>query len=206
MSLTEIRSRFGIETLDIHAGGVDLIFPHHENEIAQSEGATGEPFARFWLHGEFLFIRGSKMSKRFGNTLTARDLREDGIDAAAVRLLVFSTHYRQQLSFTDEALQGAIEAARRVGDFSERLTEAAGESADGAPPPAVAQLEAEFRAAMDDDLNAPKALGALFSFIRAANRELDEGRWGAGEAGAARAAFRVSAGSLVMARPARASA
>ncbi len=189
MSLSEIRTRFGIETLDIHAGGVDLIFPHHENEIAQSEGATGEPFARVWLHGEFLFIRGTKMSKRFGNTLTARDLREEGIDPAAVRILVFSTHYRQQLNFTDEALQGAIEAARRVGDFWQRLDEVAGDGDGGAPPPAVAQLEVEFREAMNDDLNAPKALGVLFSFIRAANRELDESRWGADEAAAARAAF-----------------
>jgi cysteinyl-tRNA synthetase len=189
MSLTEIRKRFGVETLDIHAGGVDLIFPHHENEIAQSEGATGEPFARVWLHGEFLFIRGTKMSKRFGNTLTARDLREEGIDPAAVRMLVFSTHYRQQLNFTDEALQGAIEAARRIGDFQQRLDEAAGEDGGGPAPPAVAEFESQFREALDDDLNAPKALGAVFSFIRLANRELDEGQWGTGDVGAARATF-----------------
>jgi cysteinyl-tRNA synthetase len=192
MALTEIRQRFGVETLDIHAGGVDLVFPHHENEIAQSEGATGQPFARHWLHGEFLFIRGTKMSKRFGNTLTARDLREEGVDGAAVRMLCFQTHYRQQLSFTDDALDGAKEAVRRLGDFRERLAEAAGGPADrrtGGPLPAGSELEAAFRAAMDDDLNAPQALGAVFSFVRAANRELDEGRWGLPEAREAQRVF-----------------
>jgi cysteinyl-tRNA synthetase len=188
MSLSEVRQRFGVETLDVHAGGVDLIFPHHENEIAQSEGATGQLFARCWLHGEFLFIRGTKMSKRYGNTLTARDLREEGVDAAAVRMLVYSTHYRQQLNFTDEALEGAAEGARRLGDFHARLAEEARVAGPDAPPqtPEAAQaLAAEFGAAMDDDLNAPKALGALFTFVRAANRELDSGRWGAVEAAAA---------------------
>jgi cysteinyl-tRNA synthetase len=192
MSLTEIRDRFGVETLDIHAGGVDLIFPHHENEIAQSEGATGSPFARFWLHGEFLFIRGSKMSKRFGNTLTVRDLKEEGVDAAAVRMLMCSTHYRQQLNFTDEALEGAVEAVRRIGDFRGRLEEVAGGPRGGAPAPdlpAVADFLAAFRSAMEDDLNAPKALGALFGFIRTVNRELDEGRWGPGEAAGGLAAL-----------------
>jgi cysteinyl-tRNA synthetase len=189
MSLTEIRRRFGVETLDIHAGGIDLVFPHHENEIAQSEGATGQPFARLWLHGEFLFIRGTKMSKRFGNTLTARDLREEGVDAAAVRMLVFSTHYRQQLNFTDEALEGAVEAVRRLGDFHQRLGQVAGPQGGGAEPVEVGEFERAFREAMDDDLNAPKALGSLFSFVRTANRELDEGRWGPEQAATARAAF-----------------
>jgi cysteinyl-tRNA synthetase len=189
MALTEIRQRFGVETLDIHAGGIDLVFPHHENEIAQSEGATGQPFARFWLHGEFLFIRGTKMSKRFGNTLTARDLKEEGLDPAAVRMLLFSTHYRQPLNFTDDALDAAVEGVRRIGDFRARLEHAVEESSDGSPgrpddPPAVQTFLAEFREAMDDDLSAPRAIGALFSFIRAANRELDDGRWGAAEAGA----------------------
>src|SRR5206468_8365340 len=121
MSLDEIRRRFAVETLDIHAGGVDLIFPHHEDEIAQSEAATGCPFARYWLHGEFLNVRGTKMSKRFGNFLTARDLREQGVDAAAVRLLVWQTHYRQPLDFNDEALEGAREGVKRLGEFHERL-------------------------------------------------------------------------------------
>ncbi len=190
MSLHEIR-RFGVETLDIHAGGVDLIFPHHENEIAQSEGVTGRPFARYWLHGEFLLIQGTKMSKRFGNFLTVRDLREEGVDPAAVRMLVFSTHYRQQLNYTDEALEAAREGVRRLREFRDRVGEAAAGAAeaaggaaggDGLPPPPplpllppVEELRKSFTTAMDDDLNAPQALAAVFTFVRAVNRELDRG-------------------------------
>jgi cysteinyl-tRNA synthetase len=182
MALTEIRERFGVETLDIHAGGVDLVFPHHENEIAQSEGATSQPFARYWAHGEFLFIRGTKMSKRFGNTLTVRDLQEEGVDAGAVRMLLFSTHYRQQLNFTDEALQSAKDGVRRLADFRNRLEETAGPHDRPTAPSEVSEFLEGFRSAMDDDLNAPQALGAVFSFVRAANRRLDEGSWGADEA------------------------
>jgi len=188
MSLQEIR-RVGVQTLDIHAGAVDLVFPHHENEIAQSEGFTGQPFARFWLHGEHLLLQGSKMSKRFGNFLTARDLREEGVDPAAFRMLVFSTHYRQQLSYTDEALAAAAEGVRRLGEFRNRLVEGAGgaEGADGASgpagrrpapaaaPAAVLDLRRGFSDALNDDLNAPQALGAVFTFARAVNRELDGG-------------------------------
>src|SRR5437879_12068957 len=109
------------ETLDIHSGIVDLIFPHHEDEIAQSEAATSKPFARFWVHGEFLNVRGTKMSKRFGNFLAARDLREQGVDAAAVRLLFWQTHYRKPLDFTDEALGAAGGGGKRQGGFGARL-------------------------------------------------------------------------------------
>jgi cysteinyl-tRNA synthetase len=185
MSLSEIRTRFGVETLDIHAGGKDLVFPHHENEIAQSEGATGAPFARVWLHGEFLTVAGTKMSKRFGNILTVRDLREEGVDPAAFRLLVFSAHYRQELNYTDDALRGAEEGARRLGMLRDRLRETAGASAPGAAPPEAEELEREFRAALDDDLNTPKGLAALFTFARAANRVLDEGAWSPEQAAAA---------------------
>src|SRR5207245_10187433 len=118
-------TRLVVETLDSHGGGVDLIFPHHEDEIAQSETATGRPFARWWLHGEFLNVRGTKMSKRFGNFLTARDLREQGVDAAAVRLLCWQSHYRQPLDFTDAALEGAREGVKRLGEFHARLRAAA---------------------------------------------------------------------------------
>src|SRR2546425_5196426 len=114
-------SRFSVEPLDMQAGGVDLIFPHHDDEIAQSEAATGCAFARWWLHGEFLNVRGTKMSKRFGNFLTARDLREQGIDAAAVRLLFWQSHYRQPIDFNDEALAAADEGVKRLGVFHERL-------------------------------------------------------------------------------------
>jgi cysteinyl-tRNA synthetase len=197
MALKEI-GRFGVTTLDIHAGGVDLIFPHHENEIAQSEGVTDQPFARHWLHGEFLTVEGTKMSKRFGNILTVRDLQEEGVDAAAFRLLVFSTHYRQQLNFTDEALQAAGEGTRRLGEFRARLEEAVrrtdGRAEYGTAPAAsreaaVAEFRSAFGAALDDDLNAPGAVAALFTLVRAANRELDAGRWNADAAGAAGSAF-----------------
>lgn len=161
------------ETMDIHCGGVDLIFPHHEDEIAQSEGATGKPFSRFWCHGEFLLTEGSKMAKRVGNVATVSDLREQGVSPAAFRHFVFSTHYRKQLNLSPEALEGSIEGVRRVGDFSDRLALAKG----GTPALAAAADEADREAteALFDDLNAPLAMGALFTFIRKANAELDRG-------------------------------
>jgi cysteinyl-tRNA synthetase len=174
MALDEIGRRFGAETLDIHAGGVDLIFPHHEDEIAQSEAATDKPFARHWLHGEFLNVRGTKMSKRFGNFLTARDLREQGVDAAAVRLLFWQAHYRQSLDFNDDALEGAKEGVRRLGEFRDRLAHAGSREQGAGTLGELAQtMEAEVTAALDDDLNAPRAVAALFEFVRAGNRELD---------------------------------
>ncbi len=194
MSLDEIGRRFGIATLDIHCGGVDLIFPHHEDEIAQSEGATGQPFARYWLHGEFLNVRGTKMSKRFGNFLTARDLREQGVDAAAVRLLFWQSHYRQPIDFNDDALAAAAEGVRRLGEFHARLKEE-GRQGKGVGPLAelARRMEADVRAALDDDLNAPQAVAPLFEFVRAANRQLDHG---AGGAAAALATFDRVAGLL----------
>src|SRR5690242_10006878 len=161
------------ETLDVHTGGVDLIFPHHEDEIAQSEGATGKPFARFWAHGEFLLTDGAKMAKRVGNVATVADLREQGISAAALRHFMFNTHYRKQLNLTPDALEASREAVRRVGDFAERLESAMG----GTPALAAAadELERDAKAALFTDLNAPGAIGALFTFIWRANAELDAG-------------------------------
>src|SRR5216117_3443555 len=184
MSLEEISKCCGVQTLDIHAGGIDLIFPHHENEIAQSEGATGQQFSRHWVHGEFLNVRGTKMSKRHGNFLTARDLREQGVDAAAVRLLFFQTHYRQPVDFTYEGLEAAKEGARRLGEFAERLKGGgAAKQSDGANALAT-KLETDVATALNDDLNAPRAVAALFDFVRAANRELDrpDGMAGAAQA------------------------
>ena len=157
-------------TMDIHCGGVDLVFPHHEDEIAQSEGATGKTFSRVWCHGEFLLTDGSKMAKRVGNVATVKDLKEQGVSAAAFRAFVFSTHYRKQLNLSSEALESAIEGVRRVGDFAERLDAATG----GTPELAVAadKLVQEASDAFFDDLNAPNAMGALFTFIRSANAEL----------------------------------
>lgn len=180
MALEEIRKCCDVQTLDIHAGGIDLIFPHHENEIAQSEGATGQPFSRHWVHGEFLNVRGTKMSKRHGNFLTARDLREQGVDAAAVRLLFFQTHYRQPVDFNDDALAGAAEGVRRLGEFRERLArESQQQARDGRLKTLAAAVESDVRSALNDDLNAPQAVAALFDFVRAANRELDQGAGGA---------------------------
>ncbi len=189
MALSEIHGRFGVDTLDLHAGAVDLIFPHHENEIAQSEGATGLPFVRHWLHGEFLTVEGTKMSKRFGNFLTARDLREEGVDAGAVRMLMFSTHYRKQLAFSDRSLKGATEGIQGLGEFRARLERVA----SGTNPDITAgkALDRDFRAAMDDDLNAPQAVAAVFTYMRRVNRELDGGAPPAFAAGALAAFNRV---------------
>jgi len=195
MSLAELEQHFALQTLDIHAGGIDLIFPHHEDEIAQSEAATGQPFARYWVHGEFLNVRGTKMSKRFGNFLTVRDLREHGVDAAAVRLLFWQTHYRQALDFNDEALEGAQEGVKRLGELRQRLLERS--ETEGPHPGVLAELaerlEGEATQALDDDLGAPRAVAALFEFVRAANRELDraQGGLGAGAGAGAAAALRV---------------
>jgi cysteinyl-tRNA synthetase len=159
------------ETLDIHGGGIDLIFPHHEDEIAQSEGATGKPFSHFWCHGEFLLTDGTKMAKRLGNVATVQDLRDEGVPAAAFRHFVFSTHYRKQLNLSGDALEASIEGVRRIGDFAARLA-----GAKGATPELekiADETEAEVNAALFDDLNAPIALGALFTFVRKANAELD---------------------------------
>ncbi len=191
MALHEIRERYGVTVLDIHAGGVDLIFPHHEDEIAQSCAYTGEEyFARYWVHGEFLNVRGTKMSKRFGNISAARDLEEDGWDAGAIRLLMYQTHYRQQLDLTDEALEGAAKGARRLGEFARRLLGGGGEGSGGGSEStgfieAAAKLQDGFTAAMDDDLNAPRALAAVFDFVSEGNRLLDEGEAAGPEARAA---------------------
>ena len=160
------------DTLDLHCGGVDLIFPHHEDEIAQSEAASGKPFARHWMHGEFLTIRGTKMSKRYGNFLTARDLREDGVDPAAIRYLFGQTHYRKQLDWSDEALTAAATGAQRLREFRDRAGTVP--VATGTTLAALAgKLESTFREAMDNDLDVAAALAALQTFVREANAELD---------------------------------
>ena len=171
------------ETLDIHCGGVDLIFPHHEDEIAQSEAATGKTFSRFWCHGAFLLIDGAKMAKRFGNVTTVQGMREAEVSPAAIRHFVFNTHYRKELNLSEEALEASINAVRRVGDFAERLGEAKVGTPElvGIAESAVREVES----ALFDDLNAPHALAGLFTFITRGNAELD--RKGSDEAGLARA-------------------
>jgi cysteinyl-tRNA synthetase len=175
------------ETIDLHAGGIDLVFPHHEDEIAQSEAATGKTFARCWCHGEFLLVDGSKMAKRIGNVANVQDLRDQGIPAAAVRHFFFTTHYRKQLSMSADGLEASIEAVRRIGAFADRLAAAS----TGTPELAGVAEDAReaFRAALFDDLNAPEALAALFVFIKKANAELDRGGSSAEAIEAARAVF-----------------
>ncbi len=182
------------ETLDIHTGGIDLQFPHHEDEIAQSEAATGKPFARFWCHGEFLLTDGAKMAKRVGNVASVQDLRDQQVSAAAVRHFVFSTHYRKQLNLSGAALEASTEAVRRVGDFSERLAaELAGTPALGE---AAEVFRQEFDLALHDDLNAPRAQAALFVFITQANAEFDKRGSDEAALAAARAAFARANGVL----------
>jgi len=159
------------ETLDIHCGGIDLVFPHHEDEIAQSEAATGKTFSRFWCHGAFLLTDGAKMAKRLGNVTTVQGMREADISPAALRHFVFNTHYRKELNLSDEALEASINAVRRVGDFADRLASATGGTSElaAAADTAVAEVEA----ALFEDLNAPNALAGLFTFIHRANAQLD---------------------------------
>ena len=163
------------ETLDVHCGGIDLIFPHHEDEIAQSEAATGKQFSRVWSHGAFLLTEGAKMAKRVGNVFTVAGLREAKISSAAIRHFVFNTHYRKELNLSDQALEASTEAVRRVGDFARRLRDPATLELGGTGGLAHAADEAVQRveAALFDDLNGPEALAALFDFIRQANAELD---------------------------------
>jgi cysteinyl-tRNA synthetase len=176
MALALVGGHWGTDVLDIHAGGVDLIFPHHEDEIAQSCAYTGKDlFARYWLHGEFLNIRGTKMSKRFGNITTPRDLREDGVDAGAIRLLMFQTHYRQQLDLTDEGLAAAREGSRRLAEFQKRLQESRSESDSLRFHKAANELNRQAAEALDDDLNAPRAVAALFTYMNEGNAALDAG-------------------------------
>ena len=157
-------------TLDIHTGGEDNIFPHHECEIAQSEGATGETFVRYWLHTRFLLVDGKKMSKSLGNFYTLRDLQEKGYDALAIRYLLLGNSYRQPLNFTFDALHGAGEAVRRMKDFVLRLGEAEGEGTDPAVADSISKARAAFDGALDDDLNISVALAAIFDFMRDINK------------------------------------
>jgi len=170
------------ETFDIHCGGVDNMFPHHENEIAQSESATGKPFACLWLHSEHLIVEGQKMAKSAGNFFTLKDLLEQGRDPRAIRYLLLSVHYRQKLNFTFEALDASAAALQRVDNLRFRLQEAAeagGERDD--VKLLAATLADETASALADDLNSSAALGALFKFVNAVNVAIDEGRLGSGD-------------------------
>ena len=170
------------ETLDIHAGGVDLTFPHHENEIAQSEAATGRPFARFWLHSEHLMVEGQTMSKTLGNFYTLRDLIEKGYPAEAVRYLLASVPYRKQLNFTLDGLRSAETAIERLRNYKLRLEtgrfpEGSNEQLAGRARRALQQFEES----LDDDLNTAEALAAVFEHVRDTNIAMDAGEFRAGD-------------------------
>jgi len=161
---------------DIHTGGVDLIFPHHENEIAQSEAATGEKFVNFWLHNEHLMVEGRKMAKSFGNYYTLRDLLNKGYNPIAIRYLLLATHYRQQLNFTFDGLESAKNALQRLYDFVDNLKLVKGEKDNPETQMLLQKAKEDFEGALDDDLNTSEALGALFSLIKEVNRLMDEGK------------------------------
>jgi cysteinyl-tRNA synthetase len=174
------------ETLDIHAGGVDLIFPHHENEIAQSESLTGKPFARFWLHAEFLMVEGQKMSKSLGNYYTLRDLLDRGYQPEAIRYLLASAPYRKSLNFTFDGLKSSAIAIDRLRNFKLRLeTDQYPEGIDEPLIARTAQASQAFAGSLDDDLNTAEALAAVFEYVRDANSAMDSGEFRAGNAAAA---------------------
>jgi cysteinyl-tRNA synthetase len=161
------------ETLDIHCGGVDNLFPHHENEIAQSEAATGKKFVNYWLHNEHLLIEGRRMAKSLGNYYTARDLIAKGYDPRAIRYLLLATHYRQQVNFTFEGLDAAKNTLDRLTNFVNRLTDVDGKSSEDQLKLLISRVQNGFETAMDDDLSISVALASLFDFIRDVNNLLD---------------------------------
>jgi len=169
-------TRYLGETFDIHAGGTDLIFPHHENEIAQAESLTGKPFARYWVHSEFLLVDGQKMSKSLGNYYTLRDLLKKGHSSAAIRYLLASVPHRKQLNFTLEGLEQAARAIERLENFRFRVVQTTfPEGWNEALAGKTKAFPEELRKALDDDLNTAQALAVLFELVREANTAIDEG-------------------------------
>ncbi|HRJ21598.1 MAG TPA: class I tRNA ligase family protein, partial [Bryobacteraceae bacterium] len=175
------------ETIDIHTGGVDLVFPHHENEIAQSEAYTGRRFVRYWLHAEHLMVEGQKMSKSLGNFFTLRDILERGYSPEAIRYLLISAPYRKQLNFTFDGLKAAATSIDRLRNFQIRLdntrfTSGVNEEFETR----TANARQAFDAGLDDDLNTADALAAIFEFIRDANTAMDAGHFLQGNLDSAR--------------------
>jgi cysteinyl-tRNA synthetase len=200
------------ETFDIHTGAVDNIFPHHENEIAQSEGATGKPFVNFWLHAEHLLVDGEKMAKSKGNFYTLTDLLEKGFSPRAIRYLLISVPYRMKLNFTFEGLKAAASAVERLESLDLRLSEREGgkdegeekislkvnasEAAGGGFAERVSMAHRAVFDSLEDDLNTAGALGALFSFVKATNVDLEAGHLSPADATAARGLLREIAGGI----------
>jgi len=169
------------ESLDLHCGGEDLMFPHHENEIAQSESATGKPFARHWMHVRFLLVEGRKMSKSEGNFYTLRDLLLKGYRASAIRFLLISVPYRHQMNFTFESLTESTNAIDRLRTFHQRMLKGGfGEGLDPAIAAATAKAGTDYTASLADDLNTANARAAIFELVRTANSAADAGTLRAG--------------------------
>jgi len=179
----------GEPPIDLHAGGVDLVFPHHENEIAQSEGATRQTFSRFWVHVEHLLIDEEKMSKSLGNVFNVPDLVTEGFRPSALRYLYISTHYRKQLKFSWASLQQAEEAVQRLVDFLARLHSIGGGAAHPETQARVAEARSTFGAMLEQDLNTAGALGVVFDLVRALNTAIDAGEVGEPDVAVIRTAF-----------------
>jgi cysteinyl-tRNA synthetase len=179
----------GEPPIDIHAGGIDLIFPHHENEIAQSEGATGQQFSRFWVHVEYLIVDEQKMSKSLGNTYTIPDVVAKGFRPSAVRYLLLSAHYRKQLNFTWDSLSAAEKALQRLSDFLVRIDAVAQAGSHAELTARVDAARTAFSDAMRDDLNTAAALGAMFELVSDLNSAIDAGAIGVDDVTAVRHAF-----------------
>jgi cysteinyl-tRNA synthetase len=180
----------GDAPIDIHCGGIDLVFPHHENEIAQAEGATGRQFSRFWFHVEHLLMDDEKMSKSLGNVYTVRDILDQGYRASALRYLLLSVHYRKQLRFSWATLQQAEEAMKRLFDCVGRLSRVGSDAPDDPEwTSRLSQAREAFRGHLLSDVNVPGALGVLFELVREANAAIDAGRLGRAQAAATLALF-----------------
>jgi cysteinyl-tRNA synthetase len=195
------------ETFDIHTGAVDNIFPHHENEIAQSEGATGRPFVNYWLHAEHLIVDGEKMAKSKGNFFTLPDLLAKGHSWRAVRYLLLSVPYRQKLNFTFDGLTAAASALERLDSLGRRLAERGAPAKDEGPTEGfsskVEGAKGAFLAAMEDDFNTAAALGRLFTFVSETNVDLEAGRLSPADAASARTLLELVADGILGVSPSR---
>ncbi len=170
------------KTFDIHTGGVDLTFPHHENEIAQSEAAYGQQFVRYWLHNEHVMVEGQKMSKSLGNFLTLNDLLKRGHEPRAIRYALLSAHYRSKLNVTDESLWAAKQTLEKIDNFIDLLKEVKGTKTNADVEKLVHGAERKFKEAMDDDLEVSAALPAIFDFMTQTNKLIDAGKIGRDDA------------------------
>ena len=162
------------ETFDLHTGGIDNLFPHHENEIAQAEGATGKPFVNFWMHCAHLRVNGEKMSKSLGNFYTLRDLMQKGWNGREIRYVLINGHYRQALNFTFDALDAARTSLARIDECVDALTALAGSSAAGSVPTWAQAARDAFTSAVNDDLNMPEAFAALFALVHESNSAMHQ--------------------------------